>query len=714
MNKPITKTLIKCLIPFICFTFILLLGIRVNAQETNNYSDYWFYDSNGEKICVSDFDEDAVVLIFGRETCGLCQSTMREASKLARFETSVKVVFLKIDDRGKTETSWDDFCETYEDVAIMTKYSMYYNSSDAHNLFARQNNIDFVKTPLVIILNKNRDYVDGFSGCDNERLVNAISSVTQNKCIEPDSLWLEADKNVLHVGESVQIKAVYDPKDTKVIYPQWSVFSYSFDENDNLFIPETPFATIDNNGVVKALSPGYIYVYYSDAYGLANSFQITIKKESSYKVNHFKENLDGTYSLDLSESFKGDAGDAVIVETKYYEGFNSPYSRYEYIKEDGSTVIEYKYTRKEYTLVWDLDGGKASGQFTGGDESYSYGSYLYGKVKYGTPIIAPKPSRDGYIFDGWDITIPKTMPAHGFTATAKWKYDNGNNCGDENCNGQGETKEEQVRAFVTRFYTIILQRSKINEDEINYYTSRLLSKELDGCSVAKGFVLSPEYANRGENNCDFVNKMYAAFFNRDADDAAYYVNLLESGQSREVVLAGFVNSPEFKNLCADYGINPGELVVEPQNNNQGNNGNNQGSGDITKLNLDSSNVDPDKLDAYVKGLYQQILGRGYDEGGLQYWKEQIMAGTTYDAATAARVGFFESEEYKNKNKNSEQFVTDCYHAFLGREPEPDGLSYWMKKIDSGEYSKQKVIDLGFGHSEEFKNILRGCGFKIIE
>ena len=75
---------------------------------------------------------------------------------------------------------------------------------------------------------------------------------------------------------------------------------------------------------------------------------------------------------------------------------------------------------------------------------------------------------------------------------------------------------------------------------------------------------------------------------------------------------------------------------------------------------------------------------------------------------------FFSYEYQGMNKTSEQFVTDCYHAFLDREPEPDGLSYWMNKLDSGEYSKQKVIDLGFGHSEEFKGILRDCGFEIIE
>ena len=287
-------------------------------------------------------------------------------------------------------------------------------------------------------------------------------------------------------------------------------------------------------------------------------------------------------------------------------------------------------------------------------------------------------------------------------------------------NNQTDTEESQaklVKDFVSRFYTIILNRQGVSDDEVNYYTSRLLSHELDGCSVAKGFVMSPEYTNKGDKDIDFVNKMYAAFFNREADAAQYYCDILASGQSREVVLAGFVNSPEFKALCADYGINPGEMIVDSgnQGNNGGNNGgNNQGSGDITKLNLDSLNVDPEKLDEFVKRLYQQILGRGYDEGGLKYWKEQIMAGTTYDAATAARVGFFESEEYIGKNKTNEQFVIDCYHAFLGREPEPEGLKYWTEKLDSGEYSKQKVIDLGFGHSDEFKRILEDCGFVIME
>ena len=55
--------------------------------------------------------------------------------------------------------------------------------------------------------------------------------------------------------------------------------------------------------------------------------------------------------------------------------------------------------------------------------------------------------------------------------------------------------------------------------------------------------------------------MYKAFFNRDPDPVGYngWVSDLNSGKSRYHVLAGFVNSREFNELCASYGINAGVL-----------------------------------------------------------------------------------------------------------------------------------------------------------
>jgi len=40
---------------------------------------------------------------------------------------------------------------------------------------------------------------------------------------------------------------------------------------------------------------------------------------------------------------------------------------------------------------------------------------------YGTPITAPTLTREGYTFIGWDMEIPKTMPAENITLKALWK-----------------------------------------------------------------------------------------------------------------------------------------------------------------------------------------------------------------------------------------------------------------------------------------------------
>ena len=83
--------------------------------------------------------------------------------------------------------------------------------------------------------------------------------------------------------------------------------------------------------------------------------------------------------------------------------------------------------------------------------------------------------------------------------------------------------------------------------------------------------------------------------------------------------------------------------------------------------------------------------------------------TAFDVAT---VGFFNSPEYVRKNKSPEEFVSDCYRALMGREPEADGLAFWRQKMEEGMTREQVV--LGFGHSPEFAGILQSYGLKRIE
>ena len=117
-------------------------------------------------------------------------------------------------------------------------------------------------------------------------------------------------------------------------------------------------------------------------------------------------------------------------------------------------------------------------------------------------------------------------------------------------------------AFVTRFYKQCLGRGA-DATGLNNWVASLQSGAKTGCDVAYGFVFSPEFQNRNVTDDEYINIMYHAFFNRDADAKGYdtWATYLAAGFTRHYVLAGFVNSQEFKNLCASYKINPGSLAI---------------------------------------------------------------------------------------------------------------------------------------------------------
>ena len=498
----------------------------------------------------------------------------------------------------------------------------------------------------------------------------------------------------------------------------------------------------------------HIYAYDAAGNEAVNTQYIWVPASTGYKVLHYKQELTGGYTKADEDKYSSPSGTVVNPSTKSYKGFSTPSLKSATVKADGTTVVEYYYDRNSYNLAWNFDGGKASGNYTNGS------------VKYEQSIVVPTVSKEGYKFLGWDKTIPDKMPDSNLTITAKWEKEtnnsnNNNNNNNQNNNNQnnnnnsnntnnnnssnktntnqnttntnnnntsnnngnnGSTNQNNgsVSDFVARFYVTILGR-EADESGLNHWTSSLLSGEKTGADVAKGFVLSPEFVGQNNSNSVFVNKMYEAFFNRDADDGGFnnWMTKLANGTSREEVLAGFVKSQEFKDLCAAYGIIPGELTVTGQTNNQQTQNNNQSNGQRPPLKLDSSNVDSAKLDEYVERLYLKVLGRGSEPAGKEYWKKAIINGrddngNIYDAAIAARKGFFESKEYKLKNRTDDEFLYDLYGAFFNREPDPEGFAYWHDKMKYEGYTRQRVIDEGFGHSQEFKNLLKSYGFRIIE
>ena len=71
-----------------------------------------------------------------------------------------------------------------------------------------------------------------------------------------------------------------------------------------------------------------------------------------------------------------------------------------------NVTITAKWTINQYTIAFDTDGGSYIAPIT---------------QDYNTAVTAPEnPSKTGYTFAGWDKTIPATMPAENVTIKAQW------------------------------------------------------------------------------------------------------------------------------------------------------------------------------------------------------------------------------------------------------------------------------------------------------
>jgi 3D (Asp-Asp-Asp) domain-containing protein len=118
----------------------------------------------------------------------------------------------------------------------------------------------------------------------------------------------------------------------------------------------------------------------------------------------------------------------------------------------------------------------------------------------------------------------------------------------------------KVQEFVTRFYTQALERQP-DTAGLNSWVSQLAANKITGAQFTSCIIFSAEFSAKNKNNEEFVNILFRSCYNREPDTAGFgsLVNLLNAGQSRQFVLAGFTNSAEFKNICIAASIKAGQL-----------------------------------------------------------------------------------------------------------------------------------------------------------
>ncbi|MBR2067015.1 MAG: DUF4214 domain-containing protein [Solobacterium sp.] len=118
--------------------------------------------------------------------------------------------------------------------------------------------------------------------------------------------------------------------------------------------------------------------------------------------------------------------------------------------------------------------------------------------------------------------------------------------------------------------------------------------------------------------------------------------------------------------------------------------------------------DSDSLtQAFVKDLYQEILGRKADEKGLVYWNDRLV--TKQNSAAEVVYAFFNSHEAINANWSDEEFIERCYKTILRREADPTGKAYWLNQL--AKVMSRNAILKGFIDSNEFTQLCDTYGLE---
>ena len=233
--------------------------------------------------------------------------------------------------------------------------------------------------------------------------------------------------------------------------------------------------------------------------------------------------------------------------------------------------------------------------------------------------------------------------------------------------------------FVERLYNVALNRPSEKEGK-EFWCLHVGNGDLSGAACAKEFLLSKEFNDRGLSDEEFVKVLYKTFFDRKAEEDPtgynFWLNTLKT-EGRDKAVEGFINSEEWCNLCATYGVKSGSNYVKASEASQ-------------------------NAIAFATRLYTECLGREPEQEGLKYWSLGL---TNHElTGTQAAKEFFYSAEYKNKALNDSDYLDTLYKTFMGRDPENEGKAYWMDKLGSG-MSRDEVFD-SFSNSQEFTQICK--------
>ncbi len=234
----------------------------------------------------------------------------------------------------------------------------------------------------------------------------------------------------------------------------------------------------------------------------------------------------------------------------------------------------------------------------------------------------------------------------------------------------------EITRFVNRLYELVLSRTP-DDSGRREWVEALVSKRNTAAVVALGFLDSNELKEKNLSDSDYIDILYRALLDREPDETGKndWMEVAEMGVSRNYLVYNFVASPEFDDLCSQYGIERGTITLTE-------------SRDQNKY-----------ITFFVKQVYEIGLKRSASASELNSWTQQLNDHTLSGKAFVEAVVF--SDEGKSKSTSDSDFVKLAYRAALLRDPSSTDISNGTSilKSESRESYLSSILN-----SSEFKNI----------
>jgi Ca2+-binding RTX toxin-like protein len=299
-----------------------------------------------------------------------------------------------------------------------------------------------------------------------------------------------------------------------------------------------------------------------------------------------------------------------------------------------------------------LDGGAGGDTLSGGGGSDTATWHLP-SASYKT--ISFSSTSYSYVYDGkdYDFVFDSSVEYYKFT------------------DGTYAVSNAGTAAQIYRLYGAALGRVPETGGLTNW-TAALDAGALTLKQAVTGFTSSAEFLARYGSPDDktFVTLLYKNVLGRtpDAGGLTNWTNALAAGMSRSDVVLGFSESAE----------------------------------DIakTKSTVEQGLWLRDDQASQVARLYHATLNRLPDAGGLENWTAAAKAGMTLNQMSDGFTGSVEFQQKYGSLDNS-KFVTLLYNNVLGRSPDSGGLTNWINALNAG--STRASVVVGFSESTEHVN-----------